>query len=181
MPRIEPLLPTQADEVTARTLKAVEAKLGMVPKLFSTFARAPAALNGYLMFSEALGKGRLSARQSEIVALAVAQANSCQYCLSAHTALGKGAGLSEREVLAARSGKAVDPIEQAVATLATSLVHQRGVISEAEFSSARAAGLDDGLILEVVAHVALNVLTNYTNHVAGTEIDFPTVDITIAA
>lgn len=181
MTRIEPLQLAKADKATSQTLSGVEAKLGMVPKLFSTFAQAPATLNGYLAFSDALSKGRLSARQREIVSLAVAQANACQYCLSAHTVLGKGAGLSDREVLAARGGKATDPVEQAIATLAISLTRQRGVISDAEFSSARANGLDDGLILEVVANVALNVLTNYTNHVAGTEVDFPAVNVVLAA
>jgi uncharacterized peroxidase-related enzyme len=98
MPYIAPLDIAEADAKTAQTLNAVKTKVGMVPNLFATLARAPAALNAYLQQSEALAGGRLSARQREIVALAVSQENACQYCLSAHTTIGRGAGLSAEEI-----------------------------------------------------------------------------------
>lgn len=180
MSRIEPITPSQTDPATAQTLAAVQAKLGMVPKLFSTLAHSPAALGAYLGLSDTLSGGRLNARQREIVALAVAQANACEYCLSAHTLMGKGNGLTESQMIDARQGSAADPLENAIATLAMRLARQRGVLSDAEFAAARADGLDDGLVLEVVAHVALNVLTNYVNHVAGTEVDFPRVRVELA-
>lgn len=175
MPRINPLAAGAGDAATQTTLSAVKAKLGMVPNLFATFARAPAALNGYLALSDALGKGRLDARQREIVALAVAQANECQYCLSAHTVLGKGAGLSDRAVLDARAGRADDALDRALAVLAQRIVRQRGVLTDEEVATARSAGIGDELLLEVIANVALNVLTNYTNHIAETDVDFPVV------
>lgn len=175
MPRISPLAAGDGDAATQTTLSAVKAKLGMVPNLFATFARAPAALNGYLALSDALGKGRLSARQREIIALVVAQTNACQYCLSAHTALGKGVGLSDSAVLDARAGRATDPLDQALATLAQRIVSQRGVLTDQEVAAARSAGISDELLLEVIANVALNVLTNYTNHIAATDVDFPAV------
>ncbi len=103
MTQIAPLTIDTADAATAATLKAVKAKLGMVPNLFATLAHAPAALNGYLGLSETLGTGRLNASQREIVALAAGQANRCQYCLSAHTLIGKGAGLSAEAIAAART------------------------------------------------------------------------------
>ena len=105
MPRIAPIDAVRADTAVQNTLSAVKAKLGMVPNLFSTFAQSPAVLNGYLAFSDALAKGVLTAPQREIVALTVAQANACGYCLSAHTLLGKGAGLSAQAIGRAREGK----------------------------------------------------------------------------
>lgn len=179
MPRISPVTTDQTDASTASTLNAVKAKLGMVPNLFATFALAPAALNSYLAFSDSLATGRLTARQREIVALSVGQTNACQYCLSAHSLLGKMAGMNASEIQDARRGKAGDPLEYAIASLAATITRQRGVLTDAEFLAFKASGLDDSLIIEIVANVALNVLTNYTNHIAMTDVDFPAVDVAL--
>lgn len=181
MSRIPPLSVSEADARTAATLNAVHSKLGMIPNLFATFAQAPAALNGYLQFSQALGAGRLTARQREIVALTVAQENNCHYCLSAHTAIGKGAGLTEQDIRDARSATARDAKDAAIAAFAGKLTRSRGVVSDGELATLRAQGIDDGLVVEIIANVALNLLTNYLNHVAGTDIDFPVVDLHQAA
>ena len=156
-------------------LEAVKKQLGTVPNLFRLVATSPAALAGYLGLSGALAKGRLPAATRERIALAVAEANRCSYCLSAHTLLGKGAGLSEQDILASRQGLAVDPTTQAILTLATQLVEKQGQVGPAELAEARQADLTDAQILETVAQVALNILTNYTNNLAGTIIDFPVV------
>ena len=177
MPRITPRSADRVDSETAATLAAVKAKIGMVPNLHATLAAAPAALNAYLATNDALSKGRLSARQREIVSLASAQINQCQYCLSAHTVLGGGAGLSAEAIAAARSGRADNPADNAVAALTMRLINSRGMIGDEELAEAHAAGLDDGLILEVIAHVAMNTLTNFTNNVAETDIDFPVVSL----
>lgn len=181
MPRINPVDKTTIDANTKATLDAIKAKIGMVPNLYATFAQAPSVLNGFLGLSEALSKGALTAAQREIVALATAQANQCHYCVSAHTLLGKNAGLSAEDVLAARHGKAENAQDNAVATLAARLVETRGSVSDADVAAARTGGLDDARIVEVIAHVALNVMTNFTNNVAQTDIDFPVVDLAIAA
>jgi uncharacterized peroxidase-related enzyme len=181
MPRIAPINAARADAGVQATLSAVKAKLGMVPNLFSTFAQSPAVLNGYLALSEALGKGVLTATQREIVALAVAQANECAYCLSAHTVLGKGAGLSPEGIRKAREGKAEGALDGAIASFARRVVETRGQVSDADLTAARSAGLGDAQIVEVIANVAINALTNYTNNVAQTEIDFPRVDLRAVA
>ncbi|PUA17807.1 carboxymuconolactone decarboxylase family protein [Glaciimonas sp. PCH181] len=175
MSRIPALTLAQVDPATAITLTAVKSKLGRIPNAIATLAQAPAALNSYLAMSEALSKGRLSARQTQIIALAVGQANSCQYCLSAHTLMGKAAGLSGEEILAARAGHATAAADDALAAFAVKVVEQRGVLSNEEVDAARAAGLDDGLIIETIASVVFNILTNYTNHIAATDVDFPAV------
>lgn len=179
MPRIAPIDDAHAASDVKTTLSAVKSKIGMVPNLFSTFAQSPAVLNGYLALSDALSRGALTAGQREIVALTVAQANECHYCLSAHTFMGKGAGLSPEAIRKAREGKANDTSDNAVATFARRVVETRGQVDDADLAQARAGGLDDGRIIEVLAGIAINVMTNYTNNVARTEIDFPEVDVAL--
>lgn len=180
MTRISPIDQSTAEAAVQATLAAVKSKIGMVPNLFATFARAPAVLNGYLALSDNLAKGVLTGKQREIVALALAQANSCHYCLSAHTLMGKGAGLSSEAIRAARQGKAEEVTDNALAMLARRLVETRGQLDDADLADARGAGLDDQRIVEVVGNVAINVLTNFMNNVAHTQIDFPKVDVTLA-
>ncbi|WP_327588090.1 carboxymuconolactone decarboxylase family protein [Nonomuraea sp. NBC_00507] len=133
-------------------------------------------LKAYLDFSGALSGGALPAAVRERIALAVAQENACDYCLSAHTYIGTNlAGLSAEEADAARYGKASDAKAQAALTLAVTLVRTRGDVEDADLQAAREAGLSDGEIAEVVGHVALNVFTNYLNKTAQTDIDWPLV------
>ncbi|MBV8657527.1 MAG: carboxymuconolactone decarboxylase family protein [Burkholderiales bacterium] len=172
MARIEKANLDQLSTTTRTQLDAVRAKVGKVPNMFATMANSSAVLTGYLQFGDALSKGELTAQDRETIALAVGQANSCGYCLSAHTLLGKGAGLTSDDIQAARAGKG-----SAVAELAQRIVATRGQLSDGELAAARAAGLSDAQILEVVAGVALNVLTNYTNNLVRTDIDFPEVAV----
>lgn len=180
MSRISPL------DIAAKTdaqpiFEAIKLKMGKVPNLFRVMGHSPAVLSSYLAFSDAMSKGQLSAGERESVAIAVAQRNSCGYCLSAHAFLGKGAGLSAADIAAARDAKAADVRRQALLTLADKLVVERGHLSDADLAAARGGGLADGEILEVVALVALNTFSNYVNHVAGTEIDFPEIDLAKAS
>lgn len=177
MSRIPPVVSSNVDAKVATTLSQVKASLGMVPNLFATLAHSPVALDGYLSLSKTLSRGRLSATQREIVALAVGQENECQYCLSAHTAMAKAAGVSEADALKARGGDSEDAFERALASVAKKIVRQRGHVADEDIENARKAGIDDGLMMEVVAHLALNILTNYANELAGTEIDFPAVEV----
>ncbi len=181
MPRIAPIDTAHADASVKASLAAVKSKIGMVPNLFATFAQSPAVLNGYLAFNEALSHGVLTAQQREIIALAVGQANECHYCLSAHSLMGKGAGLSPDAIRQARAGGGSTAIDNAVAVFARRVVDLRGQVSDADIATARNAGLGNAQIIEVIAHVSLNVLTNYTNNVALTDIDFPKVDVALAA
>lgn len=175
MKRITPLDPTQATGKAKQLFDAVQAKVGAVPNLYQVFANSPAAFEGFLNFGQALAGGVLNAKVREQIALAVAEINDCEYCRSAHTFMGGKVGLTEREINAARLATASDARVNAILNLARSLVVQRGELSDAEFQAARAAGLTDAEIIETVANVALNIFTNYTNHVARTVVDFPAV------
>ena len=155
-------------------LEAVHKQIGSVPNLFRLVANSPAALEGYLGMSGALAKGSLPAQTRERVALAVAQINDCGYCLSAHSYLGKNlAKLSEAEIAANRHGGSLDPKADAAVRFAIAVTEARGRAADADLAAVRAAGWSDAEILEIVAHVALNTLTNYVNEVARTEVDFP--------
>ena len=180
MPRLTPVDPAQAEGKAKTLLDGVQKKLGVVPNLFRTMVASPAVLESYLGFSQALGGTGLTARQREQIALAVAGANDCDYCASAHTAIGKGLGLSDGETGRNLQGGSEDPVTAAYLAFATALVEKRGLVSDADLAAVRAAGADDAVIGEIVATVALNIFTNYFNHVAETEIDFPVVEVSSA-
>lgn len=163
-----------APEAARPLLQAVNRQLGSVPNLFRLVANSPAALEGYLGMSGALAKGRLPAPTRERIALAVAQINACGYCLAAHSYLGSHvAKLSDAEIAANRQGRSQDVMADAAVRFAARVATQRGHVSDADVADVRAAGYDDGQIVEIVQHVALNTWTNYINEVARTVIDFP--------
>lgn len=163
-----------APEAARPLLAAVNQQIGSVPNLFRLVANSPAALEGYLGMSGALAKGRLPAATRERIALAIAQVNGCGYCLAAHSYLGHHrAKLSDVEIAANRSGHSTDPHADAAVRFATRVATQRGHVADADVAAVRAAGYDDGQIVEIVQHVALNTWTNYINEVAQTVIDFP--------
>jgi uncharacterized peroxidase-related enzyme len=173
MSRLQALDPAAATGKAQALLDGVRGKLGLVPNMMRTMASSPAVLEGYLGLSGALGAGRLPAELREQIALAVAQANGCSYCLAAHSLLAGKAGLAAGDVVAARRGDASDPRARAAIRFALAVVASRGGVADVELERVRGAGFGDSEIAEIVAHVALNVLTNYLNRVADTEVDFP--------
>lgn len=157
-------------------LQAVKKQLGMAPNLFRLVANSPAALEGYLGLSAALGKGELHPATRERIALAVAEVNGCAYCLAAHTYIGRNvARLDDAEIAANRNGSSNDSKADAAVRFAVQVTQQRGHVSDADFEAVKAAGYTDAQIIEIVQHVALNTWTNYVNTVGGTEIDFPAI------
>lgn len=175
MSRIQPVNPAAAQGKAKDLLDAVQKALGVTPNLFRVAAQSPAALEGVLSLSGALSHGKLSAKLREQIALAVAERNACDYCLSAHTLLGKGAGLAPSDIAQARAGRASDPKTDAALQFAALVVSKQGRVTDGELMVLRAEGFGDAEIVEIVAAVVLNILTNYLNHVAQTDIDFPVV------
>jgi uncharacterized peroxidase-related enzyme len=175
MSRIAPLDSAHTTAKTGDTLAAVERMLGATPNMFRVAARAPSVLEGLVGLFAASAHGTLAPAQREAVALAVAEANGCDYCLSAHTALGRSAGLSEAALAGARQGASADAKTAAMLRFARTLVLERGRAGAAALARLRDAGVDDAETLELVANVALNVFTNYLNLTAETDIDFPLV------
>ena len=172
----------QAPAAAQPLLEAVKKQLGSAPNLFRLLANSPAALEGYLGLSGALGKGALGPATRARIALAVAQINSCGYCLAAHSYMGKNlTKLDAAEIAANRAGRSSDAKADAAVRLAAKIATQRGAVSEADLAAARAAGYTDAELIEIVAHVALNTLTNYINETFKTDIDFPIVALEQAA
>jgi uncharacterized peroxidase-related enzyme len=180
MPRFKTIDPATATGRTKELLDAVKQKFGMVPNITRLMANSPQVLEGYLGFSGALGGGRLDPQLRERIAIAVASANGCNYCLSAHTAVGQMIGLSQEELTAAQRGQSSSAKESAVLAFVTKIVRERGWVKDEDLTSLRQGGFDDGEIVEIIAATVLNIFTNYFNHVAETEIDFPLVKATAA-
>ncbi len=178
MTRIQPV--TNPEGQAAELYEAVTSQLGMVPNIFKTFANSPAVLEGFLSMNGALSKGMLTPALREQIALAVAGANGCDYCASAHTAIGKGAGVSADELVTSVNGQSSDSKAQAALTFALSVVKNHGNVSDAELQAVRDAGYSEGEVVEIITHVGVNIFTNYFNHIAATEIDFPVVSTAAA-
>lgn len=178
----QPATVADAPEASQPLLKAVEKQIGSVPNLFRLVATSPQALEGHLGLSGALGKGALPAATRERIALAVAEVNGCDYCLSAHSYLGKTlARLDDAEIAANRKGASNDPKADAAVRFAAKVATARGHVSDGDFAAVKNAGYSDAQVIEIVQHVALNSWTNYFNNVFRTEIDFPVVTARAAA
>ena len=175
MPRIQAIETSQAAPKAKSLLEGVQKKLGMTPNLMRTMANAPAVLEAYLGFSNSLTHGALSPKLREQIALTVGETNQCDYCLAAHSALGKMAGLGDEEIADSRRGASPDRKTEAVLRFARKIVTARGHVSDDDLRAVRAAGVSDAEIAETVAAVALNIFTNYFNHVTDPDIDFPKV------
>lgn len=176
MTRINAVNYETAEGKTKELLDGVNKQLGFVPNLMKTAANSPTVLEAYLNLSKTLGT-TLNAKLREEIALITAEENECGYCAAAHTAIGKMVGLTDEQTLAAREGKGDNAKSEAALKFAKTVVETRGKVSDEDFSAVKNAGFSDGEIAEIVAHVALNVLTNYLNNVANTDIDFPKVEV----
>lgn len=173
MPRIEPQ--TSPEGTAKELLDGVKGKIGMVPNIYATMAHAPSVLKFALSGSETLGEGALSAGLREQIALTTAGYNGCDYCASAHTKIGEGVGLSTDQTQAALKGQAEDEKAQAALTFTLALLKNRGQVSPSDIEAIKAAGYNDGEVIEIIAATAYNIFTNYFNEAIETEVDFPKV------
>ena len=173
MARITQIADTDANAEAAALFTAIKGKVGMVPNLYRVAANQPAVLAGLLGLTEALAGGGFDARTREAIALAVAGANSCDYCASAHAAISAGLKVPPAAVEAHLAGRSDDPRTASILQLAVAIVAERGMLADADLAAARAAGLSEADIVETVGNVVGNLFTNYLNHVAATDIDFP--------
>jgi uncharacterized peroxidase-related enzyme len=178
MQRIAALNPETTTGKSKHLFNAVQSKLGMVPNMMRTFGNSPAALNGYLSFSAALSEGVLGGKLGELIALTVANVNQCDYCNAAHSFIGEKLVHIDANALAdARYGKSSDVKIQAALTFSKIIVQKRGLVSDEDVNALKDAGYNDAEISEIIAHVGLNILTNYFNNAAKVTVDFPEVDL----
>lgn len=176
MSNLSMIEPAQATGDAKNLLEEVAKTLGLVPNMTKAMANSPALLGGYLGLSGTMAGGTFDAGLRERIAITVAEANGCEYCLSAHTYIGANvANVDSVELDRAREANSGDPHTRAVLQLADAIVRGRGQVDASIFVDVRAAGVTDTEIAETVGHVAVNVLTNYFNNLAGTENDWPVV------
>lgn len=181
MARVSVIDPKTASGEAKELLDTVQSGLGMVPNFIRVLANSPTALRAFLGLHTIAGAGGLDPATRERIALAVAEQNACQYCVSAHTAIGRKAGLDSDEMLANRAGRSSDAKAAAALTFARALVEHTGQVTTAEMEAVRAAGHSDGEIIEIITHVAMNIFTNLLGKATQVEIDFPKVDLKTAA
>lgn len=176
MSRFPMLSIAQADDKAVPTLQAIHKRLGMLPNFFAGMAHHAGALNGYMAFDQQMTTdSRLTAAQRELLALAVANANGCHYCVSGHTLSARAAGVSAEAARLAQAGKAESAEDQALIDLALAVLEQRGHVNDDQLKKARGAGFDDATLVEVVALVGLNSYSNWVNNMIRPAIDFPEV------
>jgi uncharacterized peroxidase-related enzyme len=181
MSRLKAIEPNSTSGKTKELLEAVNGKFGMVPNMTRVMANSPSVLEGYLALNGALGTGTLDPQIREEIALLTAQSNHCDYCLSAHTAIGKLVGLKEQEIIASREGRGSTARATGALTFARQVLDGKGQVSDDNVRTVRKAGFSDGEVAEIIAHVALNVFTNYFNIATQVDIDFPKVSSAKAA
>lgn len=181
MSRINVVTNETANPEQKSLLDAIQAQLGMTPNFLKILANSPAALRAFLGLHGIAGEGALDPQTRERIALGLAQKNSCEYCLSAHTAIGRKAGLSNEEIAANRAGTSQDEKAAVAVRFARSLVENMGEVTTAEITEVRNAGYSDAEIVEIITHVGMNVLTNIIGKASRVEIDFPKVALKIAA
>lgn len=181
MSRINTVTKETANAEQQALFDAIQAKLGMVPNFLKVFANSPAALRAFLGLHGIAGEGSLDLQTRERIALAVAQQNGCEYCVSAHTAIGCNAGLDNAEIQSNRTGTSQDAKAAVAIKFARSLVEHRGEVTTAEINEVRDAGYSDADMVEIITHVAMNILTNMIGKASRVEIDFPKVELKLAA
>ena len=177
MPRIQPIELDQAQPKAKALLEGVHKSLGITPNIMRTMAQSPATLEAFLSFGKALSGASLSPQVREQIALTVAGENTCDYCASAHTAIGAKLGLDTDELAASLQGLSRDPKTEAALEFARKIVVEQGRVSDDDLRRVREAGYSEGEITELVAVVAQNIFTTYFNHIADTEVDFPRVEV----
>lgn len=181
MSRLQVINPASASGEAKVLLDAVQAQLGATPNFIRVLANSAPALKAFLGLHGGVGEGALDAKTRERIALAVAEQNACQYCVSAHAAIGRKVGLDAAEIEAARAGTSADARAAVAVAFARALAEHNGQVTAAEIAAVRAAGYSDGEIVEIIVNVGLNVLTNILGKATQVEIDFPKVELRRAA
>lgn len=173
MPRLNVVTPEQATGQTKELYNAIERAVGGIPNIYQGVGNSAAALEGVLHIGEVLKKGRLTSAEIEAIKLAVSETYGCNYCLAAHSLLGKKAGLTDEEVISIRRGASQKPKIGALVKFVNAVIQPQARVSDDEVRAVRTAGYNDAQIAETLLTVAQTVFTNLFNRVHQTPLDFP--------
>ncbi|WP_025900124.1 carboxymuconolactone decarboxylase family protein [Sneathiella glossodoripedis] len=177
MSRLNIVTSDTATEEQQALFDAIQSQLGMVPNFLKVFANSPAALRAFLGLHSIAGEGELDDQTKERIALGLAEQNECAYCVSAHTAIGRKAGLNSAEMELNRAGTSQDAKAAAAVKFARSLADNLGEVTTAELLEIRDAGYSEAEIVEIITHTGLNILTNILGKASRVDIDFPKVEL----
>jgi uncharacterized peroxidase-related enzyme len=172
MARVNAVTPDKADQEVKEIYGQLEKKMGKVFNIFLNMGNSPAVLKSFIALDEAVNQTSLNPKLREQIALVVAQTNQCNYCLSAHTAISKGKGLADQEIIQARHGQAKDPKSQAILKFAKSVVDKKGKVNNQDIASLKAAGINDKELVDIILVIIINIFTNYFNNITDPQIDF---------
>ena len=175
MTRVQPVTEEMATGEVKEIYAGIKKKMGKVPNIFLNMGNSAAALKAYLALADVLGQTNLSPKLRELIALTVAEANQCGYCLSAHTAIAQGSGIVEKEILQARKGESTDDKTRAILLFTKLVVDKKGHVDDGDVAALKAAGVSDGELVEIIVAINMNMFTNYFNHITDPKIDFPVV------
>jgi len=173
MTKIELIPEDKASEKTKELYGMLRSKMGKVPNVYQVYGHSSAALKANLLMDDALSNGELSPEEIEIVALTVSQFNDCEYCIAAHTTVGKMCGMTEEQIMDARKGTYATSKGKILINFTEAILHKKGKISEENLNTFLQAGYTNGAVVEIIGQIAKNFFNNYTNHIAGTPVDFP--------
>lgn len=160
-------------QVYAQIKKAI----GNVPNTFATIAaHGPAALKAVLAADTVLASGSLTRSDREIIKLVISEAAGCDYCVAAHSLLGKLVGVTPEVLRQVRDGQPTgDAQRDALIAFVRKLASTSGTISDGDFAAIKAAGYSDTQLVEISLAFATTAFTNVFNRINDTEIDFPAV------
>lgn len=173
MARVKPVSVEEAKGDVKELYQSLQQNMGKVFNIFLNMGNSAATLKGFLALSDATNQTSLSPQLREQIALIVGQSNHCQYCLSAHTMIAKGQGMSDQDILKARHGESPNTKDQAILKFAKQVVENRGNVSNQDVASLKAAGVTDTELVEIILVVIVNMFTNYFNLITDPKVDFP--------
>ena len=175
MNNLKTLTYDQVNEDTQKIFDGLKQKIGMVPNIYAAIAHSPVMLKALLAYGETIKSGEFSPKETEAIALTTGEENSCQYCLSAHSAIAQKLGFNEQEIVQLRKGGIEDTKLKALTALTREIVAQRGYPSHGLIEEFFSVGYSQAALAELIGLISLNIFTNYFNHIAKTEIDFAEV------
>jgi len=175
MSRLSAIKPEAATGAAAEIFAKIRKAAGKVPNAYATIGtHSPEALGALLSVEAVVGAGTLSKPDLEAIKLAVSEAAGCDYCVAAHTLMGKVAGLTPEAMKAVRAGEpSGDAKRDALVHFVRVLVTTHGTLLEGEVSAIREAGYTERQIVEIALAVTSITFTNLVNRINDTEVDFP--------
>lgn len=164
--------PATAPGTSAERLAVIERMYGFIPNVFAVLAESPAVLEGFQSLHDSFGKGSFTATEREVVLISTSIENGCTFCVAAHTALARKQGIPDAVIQALRDGRPLpDAKLNALYRFTRVMTANRGTVSQLEIDAFLAAGYDNRAMLDVVLGVALMVISNYGNRLAGTPLN----------